>query len=52
MVAEFCELLRDQLLHRLTCDREGHLEDLLMMAVLDPRFKNVDFKGSSGKPIL
>jgi hypothetical protein len=48
-VVEFRELLRDQLLHRLTCDREGHLEDLLMMTILDPRFKNMDFKGSSGR---
>ena len=47
-VAEFRELLRDQLIHRLTCEREGHLEDLLMITVLDPRFKNMDFKGSSG----
>jgi hypothetical protein len=48
-VVEFRELLGDQLLHRLICDREGHLEDLLMMTVLDPRFKNMDFKGSSGE---
>jgi len=46
---EFSELLRDELLYRLTYDREGHLEDLLMVIILDPRFKNTDFKGSTGR---
>ncbi len=41
-------LFKDQLEIRLTGEREGHLEDLLMMTILDPRFKNMDFKGSSG----
>ncbi len=41
-------LLKDQLKIRLTGEREGHYEDLMMVTVLDPRFKNMDFKGSSG----
>ncbi len=48
-VVEFRALLRDQLENRLiNGEREGHTEDLLMMTILDPRFKNIDFKGSTG----
>ena len=46
-IVEFRMLLKDQLEIRLTGEREGHYEDLLMVTVLDPRFKNMDFKGSS-----
>ena len=45
-------LLKDQLEIRLTGEREGHYEDLLMVTILDPRFKNMDFKGSSGSLLL
>ncbi len=41
-------LFKDQLEIRLTRERVGHIEDLLMVSILDPRFKNMDFKGSSG----
>ncbi len=51
-IAEFRALFKDQLEVRLTGEREGHLEDLLMMTILDPRFKNMDFKGSSGSFLL
>ncbi len=41
-VAEFRMLLKDQLEIRLTSrEREGHYEDLLMVTILDPRFKNM-----------
>ena len=43
-VIEFRALLRDQLLDRLTREREGHFEDILMMTIIDFRFKNVDSK--------
>ncbi len=51
-VAEFRMLLKDQLEIRLTREREDHYEDLLMVTILDPRFKNMDFKGSSGLLLL
>ena len=51
-IAEFRMISKDQLEIRLTGEREGHLEDLLMMTILDPRFKNMDFKGSSGSFLL
>ncbi len=48
-VVEFRALLRDQLENMLiNGEREGHTEDLLMMTILDPIFKNIDFKGSTG----
>jgi hypothetical protein len=48
-VAEFRMLFKNQLEIRLIAEREGHLEDVFMMTILDPaRFKNTDFKESSG----
>jgi hypothetical protein len=47
-IAELRMLLKDQLEIRLTREREGHYEDLLMVTILDPRFKNMDFMGYSG----
>jgi hypothetical protein len=47
-IVEFRMLLKDQLEIRFTREREGHYEDLLLVTILDPRFKNTDFKGSSG----
>lgn len=46
-VAEVRELLKDQVEHRLEGERVGHLEDLLICTLLDPRFKNFDFKRAS-----
>jgi len=47
-VAEFRMLFKDQLGIRLAGEREDHLEDLLMITILDHCLKNMDFKGSSG----
>ena len=47
-IVETRMLLKDQLEIRLTGEREGHYKDLLMVTILDLRFKNMDFKGSSG----
>jgi hypothetical protein len=47
-IVESRMLLKDQLEIRLTGEREVHHEDLLIVKILDPRFKNMDFKGSSG----
>ena len=38
-IVAFRMLMKDQLEIRLTGEREGRYEDLLMVTILDPRFK-------------
>jgi hypothetical protein len=46
-VQEFRSLLKDQLEIRIEGERIGHEEDLCLCTMLDPRFKNFDFKRGS-----
>ena len=43
-VEEVRSLIKDELERRFEGDRVGHLEDLMICTILDPRFKNFDFK--------
>ena len=48
-VQEFRELFQDQLKHRFEGQRIGHIEDLMVCSMLDPRFKNFDFKRATAQ---
>ena len=48
-VQEFRALFQDQLKHRFEGQRIGHIEDLLICTMLDPRFKNFDFKRATAQ---
>ena len=48
-VQEFRALLKNQLEIRIEGERIGHEEDLCLCTMLDPRFKNFDFKRGSGE---
>jgi hypothetical protein len=48
-VQEFRSLLKNQLEIRIEGERIGHDEDLCLCTMMDPRFKNFDFKRGSGE---
>jgi hypothetical protein len=51
-VVEFMALCKTHLEVRLVVsDRVGHIEDLTMMTIVDPRFKHLGFKGPTHRHI-